>query len=125
MGRHDRLHSSATDDQRDPFQRDRDRILYSEALRRLQGVTQVVSADEGVVVHNRLTHSLKVAQVARRIADKPSVLRREPNLQYFPIRTELGKQIKEAFAPKLPVFEIDYSAIEFKLLQRIKNREDV
>lgn len=54
MGRHDRLHSSATDDQRDPFQRDRDRILYSEALRRLQGVTQVISADEGVVVHNRL-----------------------------------------------------------------------
>lgn len=65
---HDR-NSKATD-QRNPFQRDRDRILYSEAFRRLQGVTQVISADEGWVVHNRLTHSLKVGQVAKRIAEK-------------------------------------------------------
>jgi dGTPase len=44
--------------------------LYSESFRRLQGVTQVISADEGWVVHNRLTHSLKVGQAARRIAEK-------------------------------------------------------
>jgi dGTPase len=37
-------------------------------------VTQVVSADEGHVFHNRLTHSIQVAQVGRRIAEK---LRRE------------------------------------------------
>lgn len=64
------LDSSTAEDQRNPFQRDRDRLLYSDAFRRLQGVTQVVSADEGWVVHNRLTHSLKVGQVARRIAEK-------------------------------------------------------
>jgi len=57
-------------DSRTSFQRDRDRILYSEAFRRLQGVTQVVSPDEGIIIHNRLTHSLKVAQVARRIAER-------------------------------------------------------
>jgi dGTPase len=52
-------------------QRDRDRVLYASAFRRLGGVTQVVMAlDEGHVFHNRLTHSLKVAQVARRIAEK-------------------------------------------------------
>ena len=33
-------------------------------------VTQVVSADKGYVFHNRLTHSLKVAQLARRLAEK-------------------------------------------------------
>jgi dGTPase len=56
-------------DQRSLFQRDRDRILYASAFRRLVGVTQVVSPSEGEVFHNRLTHTLKVAQVARRIAE--------------------------------------------------------
>jgi dGTPase len=55
---------------RTPGQRDRDRILYSPAFRRLQAVTQVIlAADEGYLQHNRLTHSLKVAQVGRRIAE--------------------------------------------------------
>lgn len=33
-------------------------------------ITQVVSADHGYVFHNRLTHSLKVAQLARRMAER-------------------------------------------------------
>jgi dGTPase len=57
-------------DYREPAQRDYDRILYSSAFRRLGGVTQVVAAHEGHVFHNRLTHSLRVAQVARRLAQK-------------------------------------------------------
>ncbi len=57
------------EDPREPFQLDRDRVLYSMAFRRLSGVTQVVSPGEGEVFHNRLTHSLKVAQVARRLAE--------------------------------------------------------
>jgi dGTPase len=56
-------------DQRNAFQLDRDRILYSTAFRRLAGVTQVVSPSEGEVFHNRLTHTLKVAQIARRLAE--------------------------------------------------------
>ena len=57
-------------DQRKSFQIDRDRILYSSAFRRLAQVTQVVTAQEGHVFHNRLTHSLKVGQVARRLAER-------------------------------------------------------
>jgi dGTPase len=57
------------DDSRGPFQVDRDRILYSLAFRRLAGVTQVVSPGEGEIFHNRLTHSIKVAQIARRFAE--------------------------------------------------------
>jgi dGTPase len=69
--REERQHSpSKRDDQRKEFQIDRDRIIYSGAFRRLAQVTQVVSANEGSVFHNRLTHSLKVAQVGRRIAEK-------------------------------------------------------
>lgn len=56
-------------DQRNPYERDRDRILYTSAFLRLAGVTQVTHAAEGHIFHNRLTHSLKVAQIARRLAE--------------------------------------------------------
>lgn len=56
-------------DQRSATQRDRDRVLYASAFARLGGVTQVVSSEEGAPYHNRLTHSLKVAQIARRVAE--------------------------------------------------------
>src|SRR2546421_3777453 len=49
------------------FGTDCDRIMYSTAFRRLDGVTQVVSSDETAMFHNRLTHSLKVAEVGARI----------------------------------------------------------
>ncbi|MFD5246848.1 deoxyguanosinetriphosphate triphosphohydrolase family protein [Amycolatopsis sp. NPDC058340] len=52
---------------RDAYQRDRDRVLYSSAFRRLAGVTQVAAVNEQLVLHNRLTHSLKVAQMGRRL----------------------------------------------------------
>jgi dGTPase len=61
---------------RSEAQRDRDRILYSSAFQRLAGITQVSSPQPGL--HNRLTHSLKVAQVARRIAE---AWRHDPELQ--------------------------------------------
>jgi dGTPase len=57
-------------DNRSSFQRDRDRILFTSAFRRLAGVTQVVSSEEGHIFHNRLTHSLEVAQVGRRLTEK-------------------------------------------------------
>ncbi len=55
-------------DSRTAFQNDRDRILYSSAFRRLAGVTQVAAVREHHLLHNRLTHSLKVAQIGRRMA---------------------------------------------------------
>ncbi|MDR3570970.1 MAG: dNTP triphosphohydrolase [Candidatus Pacebacteria bacterium] len=65
-----RLHAAVGEDQRNAFARDRDRILYSSAFRRLGGVTQIVRAGEADVFHTRLTHTLKVAQVGRRLAEK-------------------------------------------------------
>jgi len=57
-------------DPRSQFRLDRDRILYSAHFARLAEITQVVSPDRGYVFHNRLTHSIKVAQIARTIAEK-------------------------------------------------------
>jgi dGTPase len=66
-----RRHSAAANkDQRHAFERDRDRILYSSAFRRLSGITQIVRAGESDVFHTRQQHTLKVAQVGRRMAQK-------------------------------------------------------
>src|SRR6185436_15478884 len=63
--------SGAGDLAASPFRADRDRIASSPFFTRLGGVTQVISpGGSGLLVHNRLTHSLKVAQVARAIAER-------------------------------------------------------
>lgn len=50
------------------FQRDRDRIIYSNAFRRLKHKTQVFLSPLGDHYRTRLTHTLEVAEIARTIA---------------------------------------------------------
>jgi dGTPase len=84
VGRSSRVYESSVatsgDDHRSPFRRDRDRILYSIEFQRLVGVTQVASPTERFPVHNRLTHTLKVAQVGRSIAERLLVRSSDPDL---------------------------------------------
>lgn len=53
---------------RSPAQVDIDRVLYSPEFRRLGGVTQVVPPQVDYQFHDRLSHSVKVAQVASTLA---------------------------------------------------------
>lgn len=94
--RYDRIHSgpasansgSTSPDPRAPGAKDRDRILYSDPFRRLTGVTQVVGTHEGTVFHNRFTHSIKVGQIARRLAEK--VLQEHEKAGTAALLAELG-----------------------------------
>ncbi|MDD3089178.1 MAG: deoxyguanosinetriphosphate triphosphohydrolase [Candidatus Omnitrophica bacterium] len=53
---------------RSAYQRDKDRIIYSTAFRRLEYKTQVFVNHEGDYYRTRLTHTLEVAQISRTIA---------------------------------------------------------
>ena len=53
---------------RTDFQRDRDRIIYSNSFKRLKNKTQVFFAPEGDHYITRLTHTLDVSQIARSLA---------------------------------------------------------
>jgi dGTPase len=64
-----RLHPELPTPYRNEFQRDKDRIIHSNAFRRLEYKTQVFVNHEGDHYRNRLTHSIEVASVARSIAE--------------------------------------------------------
>jgi len=53
---------------RSRYQRDKDRIIYSTAFRRLEYKTQVFVNHEGDYYRTRLTHTLEVSQIAGSIA---------------------------------------------------------
>src|SRR5580658_5183476 len=53
---------------RNPFQRDRDRVVHSRAFRRLENKTQVFAPGLSDHFRNRLTHTIEVSQVARTVA---------------------------------------------------------
>jgi len=53
---------------RNPFQRDRDRVVHARAFRRLENKTQVFTAGLSDHFRNRLTHTIEVSQIARTAA---------------------------------------------------------
>jgi dGTPase len=62
-----RVYEEPSHTYRNPFQRDRDRIVHSSAFRRLAHKTQVFIGEMGDYHRTRLTHTLEVASIARTI----------------------------------------------------------
>ena len=67
-------------DHRDPYERDKTRVIHCPAFRRLQAKTQILGTNTGDFHRTRLTHSLEVASIAC------SIVR---NLHYHPLSTQL------------------------------------
>ena len=63
-----RLHQEEESINRNPYQRDRDRVIHSDSFRLLKHKTQVFVAHTGDYYRTRLTHSLEVSQIARTVA---------------------------------------------------------
>ena len=63
-----RCHKEAEHPYRACYQRDKDRIIYSTAFRRLEYKTQVFVNHEGDYYRTRLTHTLEVTQIAKALA---------------------------------------------------------
>jgi dGTPase len=63
-----RLFPETASPTRTAFQRDRDRIVHSNAFRRLKHKTQVFLESEADHHRTRLTHTIEVAQIARGLA---------------------------------------------------------
>ena len=63
-----RRHSEPQHPYRNPFQRDRDRVIHARAFRRLENKTQVFTRRYSDHFRTRLTHTIEVAQISRTIA---------------------------------------------------------
>ena len=66
-------HKFQEDMDRNGFARDKDRILFTRAFRRLQHKTQMFPYEKGDHFRTRLTHTMEVSQIARSLARYLSV----------------------------------------------------
>lgn len=81
-------------DNRNQFQRDYDRLIFSAPFRRLQNKTQVFPLPGSIFVHNRLTHSLEVASVGRSLANNVAQKHRTNGLSAY--MEEIGSVVSAA-----------------------------
>ncbi|WP_441001156.1 deoxyguanosinetriphosphate triphosphohydrolase family protein [Fodinibius sp. SL11] len=83
-GIHERAHEVQIDErERNDYQRDYARVLYSSSFRRLQGKMQILGIHHDKFYRNRLTHSLEVAQIARTMAGNLRRAIKDDDLSFY------------------------------------------
>ncbi|MFH1851185.1 MAG: hypothetical protein ABIA75_02465, partial [Candidatus Neomarinimicrobiota bacterium] len=74
---------AASEDSRNHFARDFDRIIFSTPFRRMQAKTQVVPLPGMDFIHTRLTHSLEASSIGRSIGRLVGLALVEKDSEYF------------------------------------------
>ncbi len=116
-------------DFRDPFYRDRDRVIHSLSFRRLEYKTQVFINYVGDNFRTRLTHSLEVAQIARAICGElklneglAEAIALAHDIGHTPFGhvggDELNRLIKERFSP----YGFDHNFQSFRVVTSLEKR---
>ncbi len=121
-----RKHPEPPSRTRNPFARDRDRIIHASAFRRLKEKTQVFVAHEGDHFRTRLTHSLEVAQIARSIAramgmddDLAETVALAHDLGHPPFAHAGEDLLREAMEP---FGGFDHNVQTFRVITRLERR---
>jgi dGTPase len=101
-----RLREEAPCPVRTVYQQDRDRIVFSNAFRRLKHKTQVFLSPLGDHYRTRLTHTLEVAEIARTISralrlneDLAEAIAMGHDMGHTPFGHSGETALKEAFSP--------------------------
>ncbi|PID73383.1 MAG: deoxyguanosinetriphosphate triphosphohydrolase [Desulfobacterales bacterium] len=102
------------------FQVDRDRIVYSNAFRRMKYKTQVFLAPLGDQYRTRLTHTLEVAQIARAVArglylneDLVEAIALGHDLGHTPFGHGGESVLKEVFSPSFAHNEQSLRVVDY------------
>lgn len=121
-----RLYEESTTPYRNEFQRDKDRIIHSNAFRRLEYKTQVYVNHEGDHYRNRLTHSIEVASIARSIAMELNIspdLTEAISLAHDMGHTPFGHAGEDALDVCMKDYGgFDHNAQSIKLLTQLEQR---
>ena len=117
------------EDFRDPFARDRDRVLHCSSFRRLEYKTQVFLNHEGDYFRTRLTHSLEVSQIARTLSRMlgldetlSEVIALSHDLGHTPFGHIGGDELDRLLREDGHPFGFEHNFQSFRVLTRLEKR---
>lgn len=123
-----RIYQEAQHPVRTCYQRDRDRIVHSEAFRKLEYKTQVFTILEGDYYRTRLTHTIEVAQIGRTIGR--NLMLNEDLIEAIALAHDLGhppfghagEDALDSIMKRAKLAGFNHNKHSFEILTRLEKR---